>query len=70
MKNRVEEIRKAQGIRQEELADILDVSRQTVSSLENGRYNPSIQLAFKISRFFQKPIEEIFIYEEEPNETH
>ena len=65
MKNRLEELRKAKGIKQEELADILEVSRQTIGSLENGRYNPSIQLAFKISRFFGIPIEEIFIYEEE-----
>ena len=65
MKNRLEELRKANGIRQEELADLLGVSRQTIGSLENGRYNPSILLAFRISRFFGLPIEEIFIYEEE-----
>ena len=65
MKNRLEELRKLQGIRQEELADQLEVSRQTIGSLENGRYNPSIILAFKIARFFDMNIEEIFIYEEE-----
>lgn len=65
MKNRLEELRKLRGIRQEELADQLEVSRQTISSLENGRYNPSIILAFKIARFFGMSIEEIFIYEEE-----
>lgn len=65
MKNRLEELRKARGLRQEELADLLEVSRQTIGSLENGRYNPSIILAFKISRVFGLPIEEIFIYEEE-----
>lgn len=65
MKNRLEELRKARGIRQEELADILEVSRQTIGSLENGRYNPSIQLAFKIAKYFGMRIEEIFIYEEE-----
>ena len=65
MKNRLEELRKAQGIKQEELAEILEVSRQTIGSLENGRYNPSILLAFKISRFFALPIEAIFIYEED-----
>ena len=65
MKNRLEEIRKAKGINQEELAEALEVSRQTISSLENGRYNPSIILAFKIARFFGTSIEEIFIYEEE-----
>ena len=65
MKNRLEEIRKSRGIRQEELAAALAVSRQTIGSLENGRYNPSILLAFKIARYFDKSIEEIFIYEEE-----
>lgn len=65
MKNHLEEIRKKHGIKQEELADILEVSRQTISSLENGRYNPSILLAFKIARYFNLMIEDIFIYEEE-----
>lgn len=65
MKNRLEELRKSRGIRQEELAEILEVSRQTIGSLENGRYNPSILLAFKIARFFDMSIEDIFIYEEE-----
>ena len=64
MKNRLEELRKARGINQEELATILEVSRQTISSLEKGRYNPSIVLAFKIARYFGLTIEEIFIYEE------
>lgn len=64
MKNKLEEIRKERGITQEELAKALEVSRQTVSSLENGRYNPSIILAFKIARYFNMSIEEIFIYEE------
>ena len=67
MKNRLEELRKARGLRQEELAEALEVSRQTIGSLENGRYNPSILLAFKLSRDFGVPIEEIFIYEEEPS---
>lgn len=65
MKSRLEEIRKARGLRQEELARELSVSRQTISSLEKGRYNPSILLAFKIARYFGLTIEEIFIYEEE-----
>ena len=65
MKNRLEQLRGQRGIRQEELAAALEVSRQTISSLENGRYNPSILLAFKLSRFFGISIEEIFIYEEE-----
>jgi len=64
MKNRLEELRKQKGIKQEDLASVLEVSRQTIGSLENGRYNPSIILALKISRFFGLPIEEIFIYEE------
>ena len=64
MKNRLEEIRKANGITQEELASILEVSRQTIGSLENGRYNPSIILAFKIAKCFGLSIEDIFIYEE------
>ena len=58
-------MRKARGIRQEELADTLGVSRQTISSLEKGRYNPSILLAFRIARYFGMQIEDIFIYEEE-----
>lgn len=65
MKNKLEEIRKAKGITQGELANALEVSRQTVGSLENGRYNPSIILAFKIARFFDVSIEEVFIYEED-----
>lgn len=65
MKNNLEEIRKEKGITQEDLAKILEVSRQTVGSLENGRYNPSIILAFKIARYFEMAIEDIFNYEEE-----
>ena len=65
MKNRIEEIRNLRGIRQEELARQLRVSRQTISSLENGRYNPSILLAYRIARFFDMSIEEVFIFEEE-----
>lgn len=65
MKNRLEALRKARAIKQEDLAEALEVSRQTIGSLENGRYNPSILLAFKISRYFGLPIEDIFIYEEE-----
>lgn len=65
MKNRIEAIRKQRGILQEEFAKALGVSRQTISSLENGRYNPSILLAHKISSFFGMTIEEVFIFEEE-----
>lgn len=64
MNNRLEEIRKKKGITQEELASALEVSRQTIGSLENGKYNPSIILAFKIANFFSLTIEDIFIYEE------
>ena len=64
MKNRLEALRRERGLGQEALADALEVSRQTIGSLENGRYNPSILLAFKLSRYFGLPIEEIFIYEE------
>ncbi len=65
VKNRLEEIRKEHGIKQEDLAAALGVSRQTIGSLENGRYNPSIILAFKIAKYFGMSIEEIFIYEED-----
>ena len=65
MKNRIEEIRKAHGIRQDEFAKSMGVSRQTISSLENGRYNPSIELAYKIAKHFGMTIEEVFIFEED-----
>lgn len=65
MNNRIEEIRKAKGIRQEDFAKAVGVSRQTISSLETGRYNPSIQLAYKISRYLGLTIEEVFLFEEE-----
>ena len=65
MKNRIEAIRKERGIRQEEFARSMGVSRQTISSLENGRYNPSILLAHRIAKFFGMTIEEVFIFDEE-----
>ena len=65
MKNRIEEIRKERGIRQEEFAKLMGVSRQTISSLETGRYNPSIFLAHKIAKFFGMTIENVFLFEEE-----
>ena len=65
MKNRIEEIRKERGVRQEEFAKLMSVSRQTISSLENGRYNPSIILAYKIAKYFDLTIEEVFVFEEE-----
>ena len=65
MKNRIEEIRKSKGIRQEDFAKQLGVSRQTISSLETGRYNPSIFLAHKIAAYFGMTIEEVFIFNDE-----
>ena len=65
MKNKIEAIRKERGILQEDFARSLGVSRQTISSLENGRYNPSILLAHKIAKFFGMTIEQVFIFEEE-----
>lgn len=62
MENRIEELRKLRGLNQAELAKLLNVSRQTISSIETGKYNPSLELAFAISRFFELPIEEIFHY--------
>ena len=63
MKNRVEELRKEKGLSQEEFAKAIRVSRQTVSSIETGKYNPSLELAFAIADFFQMTIEEIFVYD-------
>ena len=65
MKNHLEELRQQKGLKQEELAALMKVSRQTISSLENGRYNPSILLAMKLARYFGVTVEEMFIYEEE-----
>ena len=65
MKNRIEELRKQRGIRQEEFAKLLGVSRQTISSLETGRYNPSIFLAHNIARIFEMSIEEVFLFDDE-----
>jgi putative transcriptional regulator len=65
MNNRIEAIRKVRGILQEDMAKAMGVSRQTISSLENGRYNPSIMLAYKIAKYFGMTIEEVFVFEEE-----
>ena len=65
MKNRIEQIRKERGIKQDEFAKIMGVSRQTISSLETGRYNPSIYLAHKIAKYFGMTIEEVFIFDGE-----
>ena len=63
MENRVEQLRRERGLKQEDFARAIRVSRQTVSSIETGKYNPSLELAFTISDFFGLPIEEIFIHE-------
>lgn len=68
MKNRLEQLRKERNIKQEELAAELQVSRQTIGSLENGRYNPSILLAFKIANYFNMKVEDIFINEQGGND--
>jgi len=69
MKNYLEEFRTQNGWTQQDLADRVGVSRQTIISLERGRYNPSITLAFRLARQFEKKIEELFLYsEEEDNE--
>lgn len=64
METKIQELRKANKISQEELADEMGVTRQTIISLEKGRYNASLELAFKIARYFGKTIEEVFIFEE------
>lgn len=68
MKNRIQELRKANKITQNELAEAVDVTRQTIISIENGKYNASLILAHKIAQFFNLTIEEIFIFDlEEEN---
>ena len=70
MKNKIAELRHTSGLTQQDMADRLSVSRQTEISLENGRYNPSIMLAFRISKLFKRPIEEVFLFEESGEENH
>lgn len=65
MKNRLAELRGTRGWTQQQLADVVGVSRQTVISLEQGRYNPSITLAFRLARTFDTEIEKLFVYEED-----
>lgn len=65
MESRIQELRKKNKVTQEELAMAVGVTRQTIISLENGKYNASLQLAFKIARFFKMQIEDIFLFEEE-----
>lgn len=65
MNNKIKELRKKHGTTQEDLANDVGVTRQTIISLENGKYNASLQLAFKIAQYFNVKIEEVFIFEEE-----
>ena len=65
LKNKLDELRKLNGLTQEEFAKELRVSRQTVSTIENGKYNPSLELAFEIALYFNMTIEEIFTYEKD-----
>ena len=65
MNNRIKELRKQKKKTQDELAKAVEVTRQTIISLENGKYNASLQLAYKISRYFGTNIEDVFIFEEE-----
>ncbi|WP_106459979.1 helix-turn-helix transcriptional regulator [Anaerococcus sp. Marseille-P3915] len=67
LKNNLDELRKLNGLTQEEFAKELRVSRQTISAIENGKYNPSLDLAFEIALYFNKTIEEVFTYEKEEN---
>lgn len=66
MDNRIAQLRKDRRITQAELADAVEVTRQTIISLENGRYNASLQLAHRIARYFELTIEEVFLFEDEP----
>ena len=66
MKNAIRDLRAERGWSQARLAELLDVSRQTIIAIENGRYDPSLPLAFAISRLFQQPIETIFTPDQEP----
>ena len=65
MQTRIQELRKIKKVTQNELSDAVNVTRQTIISLENGRYNASLILAHKIAQFFEVPIEEIFIFDQE-----
>lgn len=65
LENRIRELRKEHKVTQDDLAGAVGVTRQTIISLENGKYNASLQLAHKIARYFEKNIEEVFIFEEE-----
>lgn len=64
MKNHIRELRKAKGLRQEDLAAALGVSRQTIIAIENNKYNPTLELAMKLARYLQTTVEQLFILEE------
>ncbi len=68
MQNKIQELRKSRKVTQSELADAVNVTRQTIISLENGRYNASLLLAHKIARYFNMTIEDIFLFDDESDE--
>lgn len=65
METRIKELGEEKGLTQQQLAYIVDVTRQTILFLEKGKYNPSLRLAWMIARVFEKPIEEIFSFDDE-----
>ena len=65
METRIRELREEKGLTQEQLADLVDVTRQTILFLEKGKYNPSLRLAWKIAKVFDRPIEEVFSFKDE-----
>jgi len=65
LENKLKKLRRERGINQEDFAKAMRVSRQTISAIENGKYNPSLALAFEIANYFNSNIEEIFIYKGE-----
>ena len=64
MENNLKKLRKLKGISQGDLAHYLEVSRQTINSIENGKFDPSLTLTIKLTRFFEVSLEEIFIYKD------
>lgn len=64
MKNKIRTLRKNLGFRQEDLANKLGVTRQTINAIENEKYNPTLELAMKLSKLFNTPVEELFFWEE------
>lgn len=63
MTNKIKELRKAQGYRQEDLAEALGVSRQTIIAIENNKYNPTLELAMKLARYLKTTVEDLFTIE-------